>query len=64
MLGEFVREWIYVCEWLSPSAAHLKLSQQMLISCTPIQNIKFFLKSNNVYLLIKKTYPDSNMGED
>ena len=35
-------EWIHVHVWLSPFAAHLKLSQHcLLISYTPIQNKKF-----------------------
>ena len=39
--GEFGREWIHVYVWLSPFTAHLKLSQKLLISYTPIQNKKF-----------------------
>ena len=40
MRGEFGGEWIRVNVWLSPFAAHLKLSQH-LISCMLIQNKKF-----------------------
>ena len=36
--GEFGREWIHVCVWLSPFTVHLKLPQKLLISYTPIQN--------------------------
>ena len=33
--GEFGREWIQVCVWLSPFAVYLKLSQPcLLIGCT------------------------------
>ena len=41
----FGGEWIHVYVWLSPFAIHLKLSQHcLLISYTPIQNKKVFLK--------------------
>ena len=40
MGGEFGGEWIHVYVWLSPFAAHLKLTT-LLISYTPIQNKKF-----------------------
>ena len=36
------REWTHVYVWMSPFAAHLKLSQHcLLIGYTPIQNKKF-----------------------
>ena len=39
MGGEFGREWILVCVWLSPFTAHLKPSKHcLLISYTPKQN--------------------------
>ena len=37
--------WIHVQVWLSPFIVHLKLSQDCLISYTPIQSKKFLLKS-------------------
>ena len=45
MGGEFGGEWRHVYIWLGHSTVHLKLSQHcLLISYTPIQNKKFFLK--------------------
>ena len=42
MGGEFGGGWIHMYVWLSFFAVHLKLSQALLISYTPIQNKTFF----------------------
>ena len=53
--GEFDRERIYECVWLSPFTVHLKLLQYyLLISYTPIQNTKFNIKKNTQIGWLKK----------
>ena len=47
MGGEFGREWIPVCVWLSPFAIHLKLSQHCLLICFESESVSRSVKSNS-----------------
>ena len=60
MGGEFGREWIPVCVWLSPFSVHLKPSQHCwLIGYTPVQNKTKFL---NPFRVTQDTTQTPNHG--